>query len=524
MLYERLWHDPRFGKATFLVLFLLGVVDRAYLLLHFGFKYASTDDGILWTAATDYAHGIFHSFYFYGQDYNPMFEALLGAPLIALGVSPEFALPAVTSLLALLPFWSFGWWNLRRGRPLAAAIFLSVPLLLPVEYGMITAMPRGFVQGIALFAALPWLGSIRNAGMREILYGAVLSTALVFNPNSSVAGIAFAVLLLWAGRRKFITELRMLLGSLPALMGWIIGEHIARAHPEHVLHTIHGWRMVFHAELIPEALGQLHLHFQWLFPLVWPLGQLAFWCLPLLVVLTCFQRRWSLALALCAALGMILYSFAFAKVHDGFQHVLYPYARMFLAVPLVLAWGTTEWLLSRRVRPGLPLMVVMVLSLVMVPIKIVMTPDIVAKQMQDQGPLPVKSVEVERLRDHLAFMELEAGRHDVDAIIALGGGADALTLFRAYNEPVWSGHLPPVTILEQDRRYWVREEVEGSVYATLMFIGGPEMVWERARAKDPSILLIAHPDGPVHIVPTHGIRTDLLLKDLLKDGVDRVIG
>jgi len=82
---------------------LLATVDRAILIEIFGSRYVSTDDAIVWSAAVDYGQGLFRGPYYYGQNYGPMLEALVAAPFTRLGLPMHWLMPAVSSVLALLP-------------------------------------------------------------------------------------------------------------------------------------------------------------------------------------------------------------------------------------------------------------------------------------------------------------------------------------------------------------------------------------------------------------------------------------
>ena len=93
------------GSALFIMMVgLLGLVDRLLLVNTFHFELSDVDQLIQWHAAQDYSNGIFHEPYFYGQDYGPMAEAFLAAPLVMLGLHSQFALPVISMLLSLLPF------------------------------------------------------------------------------------------------------------------------------------------------------------------------------------------------------------------------------------------------------------------------------------------------------------------------------------------------------------------------------------------------------------------------------------
>src|SRR5690606_26443963 len=134
-----------------------------------------------------------HEPYFYGQDYAVMIEALVAAPFTWFGIPLHILMPTVTSLLALAPFWSFAFWHRKHGRRLAALLFLAMPVLLPVEYGMMTTITRCFVPGIALLAFLPWVLDGADMRRQAVLIGLITSAAAFVNPNSLVFSVAFIV-------------------------------------------------------------------------------------------------------------------------------------------------------------------------------------------------------------------------------------------------------------------------------------------------------------------------------------------
>ncbi len=343
---------PCIERFAFWAILLLSVIDRLVLLFGFGFQYVGDDDGVIWSGAVDYGHGIFREPYFYGQDYGPMLEALVAAPFVRLGLPIHLVMPICTTLLAMLPFWSFGLWHLKHDRSLAAMAFVAVPVLLPVEYGLVTTITRGFVTGVALLFVLPIvLDNCRN-GWRDVLIGATLAAAWFVNPNSVVFAVAFAVwyVLNYDGRRTTRAAMMMIAGAFPLLLAQSAAQRYCSVHPERIVLTLYDWKMDFHPEGILESMGMLEKHFAWLFPLLWPLGQLTFWAVPLLIIVFLIRGSRRVALALTFSLAVVVYSFCFAKTHDGYLNVFFPYARMYLAMPVLLAWSVAALLPSHSNR------------------------------------------------------------------------------------------------------------------------------------------------------------------------------
>src|SRR6187551_3355709 len=142
------------NKIVFLLLSGLVLADRILLLINFSFRYTGSDDLIFWQAATDYMHGIFHEPYFYGQDYNFMLESVFAIPLLALGIPHYIALPVSSAFISLFPFFFFARILYKRNYLIESFVFLVIPLLLPIEYGILTSVTRGFVSGLFFSAFL----------------------------------------------------------------------------------------------------------------------------------------------------------------------------------------------------------------------------------------------------------------------------------------------------------------------------------------------------------------------------------
>ena len=141
------------------VLFVLVIVDRYFILEKFAWVYTDSDQSIMWAGLSDYSNGIFKEPRFYGQNYNTFLEAFLAVPLFERGIRPNVALPLITSFLALLPFVILSLFTLlKKSNLIMSLLILAMPLMLPVSYGMLTSMPRGFVTGIAI-AGLAGVGA-----------------------------------------------------------------------------------------------------------------------------------------------------------------------------------------------------------------------------------------------------------------------------------------------------------------------------------------------------------------------------
>ena len=501
------------AQRAFLPLLALGILDRLYLLLVFGFKYVGDDDGVIWTAALDYGHGFFKEPYFYGQDYAFMLEALVAAPFTHLGIPFYILMPTVTSLLALAPFWSFAFWHRKHHRPVAALVFIAMPVLLPLEYGMMTTITRCFISGIAPLAFLPWITDMRNHKARFLLFGLVVSAAAFINPNSLIFSLAFVVWSVLDASDKKHAVFWTVLGMLPFTAAYLAAQTYCRAHPERMVHVVNDWRMTFHpGELIPESFGMLNLHFAWLFPLLPTMGGLAF---ALLIALSAWNF-WSgdrpRGLALAAAVIMIIASFAFPKTHDGTDSVFYAYSRMYLALPLLLCWGSGSLTLSRGVTKWSTL-VLLCGSVFAVAMKLDRTAEFV--KMPIASEVPVLELPVELLIADAANLRMLKEKYHVDLIVGNSQWDDNIKArFRGYISPLLEPTLTPLYV-QGDRRYWQRGTYAPMIAPTLLVMGGDSARWASWSDRDEDILDVSDERfGPLHVIRGNTERTDSLLERL----------
>lgn len=502
---------PDRQRAIFWFVLLCTLVDRIFLIWKFGITHTGTDDVIFWDVARDMANGLFREPFLYGQNYNPAIESLLAVPLLWATVPMNVAMPIATSLLALLPFLVFAFWHLRERNIAQATLFAAMPLLLPVEWGMMTVITRGFVSGLAMLALLPWLYHKEHSTPRTMLIGAVLYAALFANPNALLFVAPFA---LWfiTQRKSFIARtLQLAAGALPVLVLHVLAVRFYAADPLRVVHRVDDWRMTFHpGELIPEALMQLDKHFAWLMP-VWTSG--GPWMLALLmgiVVWLFVSGKRSEALAIASIVPIILVSFAFPKVHDGFENVFFPYSRMFLALPLVLAWAlcllpwqaqATRW--TQRV--------LVVLVPLMLFLKMQEIPDVIDRQMGQQDLLPVRETAMAPLREEIAHLHNIAQDHSVDLVLCLDADGKYRSQLVTYAGRILAPDFPPTLYAGVDRRYWRRLEEEGTQRSTILVIGGEYETWEVLRDEHPGVVLVGDPAERTHVLK----ENQLSIEDVL---------
>lgn len=493
---------------------LLAIVDRAILTGLFGSRYVSTDDAIIWSAAVDYGQGLFRGPYYYGQNYGPMLEALVAAPFTRLGLSMFWLMPAVSSLLALLPYWSFSLWHHRHGRHKAALLFALLPLLMPVEFGMMTTLPRGFITGLAPLALLPWILDVRRPWLRSALTGLVVASAWAINPNSVIFSVAYLVWYLLASVRPIVQTGLVVLGALPALLAHLSAQAWCLEHADRLIHRLEQALPTFDLPRILESIQNLDAHFRWLMPVVWPLPQLLALGLLALVLFTFRERRMALALGLLASLFVILASFTMDKVHDGWGTVFYPLSRMFLGLPLLLCWASAMLL-----RPGrlfsLGVFGILLIAVGFVGLRTSQTDRVARWNIHAQrdwvGVLPGDFLRSDAQRIHGI-----SKRHGVGLIVPLPVPSLVWPQFRGYLYPVLEPELPPTYVHSNERRYWQRETFQNATVPVILFTGGDPERWNTILALDDRFIAV-HDGGPdaVHVLVGNTLPADSIVRTVL---------
>ena len=326
--------DSQIKNWLAFALFLsLLIIDRSLSLVNFGFVYTDLDQTVLWNGAMDYSRGIFHEPFFYGQAYNYMLEALLAVPLLWLDISVHKALPLVTGFLSLLPFFIIGLLLMRNGRPFWAILSLCIPVILPIEYGFLTTISRGFVQA-HLFVPLLFLPFLDPSKRKNaIVLFAAAGASLIGNSSSILIVVP---IIIWVFLHQF-RSVHFYLSSIIVLPFFIV-DHLAKgfyeAHPGRVLHRVGGLRL--DTQTFLDNLGNSNL-FEHLFPFVSAWGILypmAFVLIAIIAWKSNLKKEFAVIISIIALLAITL---AIPKVHEVYQNagVFFTSSRLYLFVPLL---------------------------------------------------------------------------------------------------------------------------------------------------------------------------------------------
>jgi hypothetical protein len=316
---------------VFLAVFIVTVNIRWRTLYDFCFKFADNDQYVLWDAAYDMHHGIFHEPCFYGQAYNPLFEPLFAQPFIWLGMPLQFALPLTSGLLGFLPYFVLGWAFFSKKKYISAVFAFAFLMWMPVQFHVITSIPRGYIAACAFAAIGTYLGLFTENKVRFFWFSFLSLTALVTSQNA-------VFLILPAGMYLFLNHFQnkrfywqSLLGFVAALPLPLFIYWFYNAHPSYDMHSL---EFGFGFDTFIDNLQHTDKIFNYLTPsdsykLV---GVLSFY---VLFAAVCFiKRNVKAGISIVSGMLLLLFTLAFDKSQDASSSVFYSGVRMFLGVPV----------------------------------------------------------------------------------------------------------------------------------------------------------------------------------------------
>lgn len=324
-------------NIAFWFLTLLLLIYRGYVLALFGFKYTDTDQTVMWLGTKNYAEGNFHEPGYYGQNYNTLLEAFLAVPFYKMGLKQFIILPIITTILTLIPFLILSFKSSKNGRTTESIIILSILATLPIEYDLITSLPRGFVTGIAVFSIVFFLQ--KNGKFDEFNhFGIAFSLAIVAyvaNPNSALLSFPILGLLFLNNYRGWHFYKNILLGILVILPGLLLFFGFYYFHSNFVMHS---YQITFSANYLVNSLKHLDDYFRMLTPFLWKQGFLSLVFPFLFATYFLWKKKRNIAIICLLIPFLYLLPMSMSKIHDGTDSVFFHVSRMYLALPVVLAF------------------------------------------------------------------------------------------------------------------------------------------------------------------------------------------
>lgn len=499
-------HVERSFRWVFALIVTFTLIDRAWMV-HTTMGHASDDIVVVWLGTTDYAQGVFHEPFFYGQDYGVMLEAWLAAPFVWAGCDVVTTIAVLFGLLAILPFLAFALHHRQRGEWWPAMLFAAMPLLLPVEHGLqVTAL-----NGLAVLAAVPLIQRARSFTLRGALLTFVLGLAVFVNPNAALLALPLGLEHLVKHRREKGTVSGMLMGALPVILIWLATRWFF--HERVITNTIFDWRLHFKPYMIPTAFARLNLHFAWTAPLAGTASSIALVLLTGAIILLLVQRRMAAMWSALSAVALIIFSFSFAKVHDGSDSIFFPLSRIFLGMPLLLAWCWGRLEIRRSLLAPL-VMVVAIAALAHGIQRMAVARATYAEALLHQDGLPVRTRTVAAIRAKCALVAERAMNNQADAIYLLRGSDGFTAQFLAYGIPVFHPDAPMTWMVGHDRRDLQRAQDSDQVVEHALIVGGNGEHLAHALSFCDQRALVRAADPLMILVHTPGYRSREILRKL----------
>jgi hypothetical protein len=349
-----------------------------------------------------------------------------------------------------------------------------------------------------------------------LLIGLVASAAAFINPNSLVFSMAFCAWFALQRSGRVQAVALMILGATPFIAAFHFAQAYCAAHPERMMHVMNDWRMVFHPELVQESFGMLNAHFAWLLPLFPSLGSLAFVSLVLLAAWFIRLHNWPMAIGISAAVALIVFSFAFAKTHDGTWSFLYPYSRMYLALPLLLCWCLATLPLRPEARSA-ALITTLIVAVAMSVLNYYRMQVVVTKSLA-WPDLPVSERPIAALAPDLLMLHRLCASNDVQLIVGTHSVDDRIPAgFRCFLYPALDPDLPPTYLFEMERRYWQKDKATSTVFQRILVIGGRIAKPGMPMSDLPDRTDVSTPEsGPLLLIQHNTLPTDSLMARVLR--------
>ena len=325
---------PIFALVAATTTAVITAVDAWRTLSLVGFSHLDEDVAVYWYAAVEFAHLRFREPFFYGQAYNHLGEALLAAPLVAMGVPLWIGPVLVSTAIGLAPWGALALLAWRRGAVGLAVLFLGAPTLMPVGYTILL----GKFFGFGLFAvALAMLAAdfARSPGLR-LAAGFLAALGVGVVPNAALlAVVAVAWMFVSVPHGDRAGRVRLVVLGLAGGAGVVaLGRLFYILRPPWNLHPSPA--LEFHWTLLVDGMIHLSRHLGRVTPTVFAHPAVPLLAVAGVAIMAARRYRWEAAAPAFSLLAIVPTALAVGKVHEATPSVFFAYERMFLGVPLAL--------------------------------------------------------------------------------------------------------------------------------------------------------------------------------------------
>jgi hypothetical protein len=447
------------NQIIFFAILIAVLAYRCLVLVKFGFEYTDSDQAIMWQGLQDYSNGDFHEPRFYGQAYNSMLEAFFAIPLYKLGVSPHVALPIITSAFTLFPFLGISIFAYIKKRKFIAPVILSIPILMPLNFAMVTSLSRGFIPGVFL-SSIGLMAILYNLPKKFILFGFFAVLGFSANPNSVILTIPVALYLFWENKTSLAFYLNSFLGII---IGGAVHIWINSFYQNNPNHTIHSYKLQFSFADLLKGVSNLDANFNQVTPLFWKNSFILLLLFFILGVLSFYKKRSSTGVFLISVPLLIVVALGINKVHDGYDSIFFSKSRMFLAFPVVIAFGLT---LTKKINFRYQHFLFVIPAFLLI-FKVYTLEEKIIENTAPKSDHVIGIKKVEELKQNCEKLNNLAKEHNVDLIIIVNSYEHD---FINYGCRICENDFPKTLRPSFERRTWRLEEDENKTYKTILIL------------------------------------------------------
>ena len=448
-------------NATFVLLILIILISRVLIFFKVNLPFIDSDQPFMWAGVKDYSEGKFYEPRFYGQDYNTFLEALFAVPLYWLKIPVYYALPIATHFLSIFPFLFTAIYLFFKQRKENALVVLCVLLCLPWAYDVMSGIPRGFVSGL-FFSSFFIISSLNPENLKWVFINSVLAIIGYFvNPNSILVSAPLLFYLFLTNVKKnnyYIVTGAALLSAIPL---YFIFNYFYKIHPDYV---VLGLEYNFTTVYFWDILTHLDRHFA---HINFFIEERAFFVLSVLALLgiILFRKNKKAFFAFLSFFGVILLSFFSAKTKDGVVWPFYSFSRIFLGIPLFIAFATS----FINLRSRSVIIFIVVLSLGFSAYKFSdfnRSLDYYTKHIEKWNGVHLMSIN--SVFESLNFFKKKCEENKSEHFVI--SNTFWLCTYMNYGGSAIMKDFPTTEESAAERRYWVREGNKDKVFEKFVFL------------------------------------------------------
>jgi hypothetical protein len=445
--------------GVFTVFVLLLLAARALVIYYLNLHYIDGDQPLMWQGANDYSHGEFHEPRYYGQNYNTLLEGLFAVPLLWAGMKVYWAVPIVTHFFLLFPYLFSAFYLFANGKRQQAIFLLALAICLPVEFDMLTSIPRGFVTGL-FFCSFFVISLLQPHKLLWIHVNASLAVIGFFvNQNSVIVSVPIALYLFLENYRTIKLYYVIITVLITYLVFYFLLDRYYVIHPSAA--KVH-MAMVFSPSNLLDSLQ--HLDDRFVHISFFAAGK-SFTVLIFIALLLFFtwQQKRPLFYSVIVLLVLILLTFAFQKNIEGSTWPFYSFSRYYIGIPFILGLLSTQL----RLPMGVPT-ILYAIPIVYSGHKILQIEPVVEKNKDKNYYITVfkldfalEAIEVYKNRclETKVTDFFVSKRFWLNSILVYGG-------------PAVAPDFPSTLEVEDDRRQWLMESYSNKTIPRFMVLAG----------------------------------------------------